>query len=285
MSSSADSTSGHQQRIDRHFDATSRYWKSLYQEDSLYGVIHQQRRALALRWLDECGLPAGSCIVDVGCGAGILALDLVRRGYAVDGLDSSQAMIEVASQTVVEAGVTDRVRLRVGDAHHLPFPDGKFDCAVSLGVLPYMHTPSLALSEMARVVKSGGYVLVNSDNLMRLNHLLDPLHTPVLAPVRRVGREVLVRAGRPPQGLPSQLLTSRSLQRLMEDAGLMVVRYQTLGFGPFSILGWQPLPDRAGLSLHRHLQRAADRGFPILRATGAQELILGRRAEMARPGT
>lgn len=282
MTPSPESASGRQQRIDRHFDARSQYWKSLYEEDSLYGAIHQQRRALAVRWLDECDLPAGSRLVDVGCGAGILELDLASHGYVVDGLDSSRAMIDLASQTVVEAGFTDRVRLQVGDAHHLPFPDGKFEGAVSLGVLPYMHTPSLALSEMARVVKPGGYVLVNSDNLLRLNHLLDPRHTPVLAPVRRVAKEVLVRAGRPLPGLPSQRLTSRSLQRLMVDAGLTVLRYQTLGFGPFSLLGWQPLPDRVGLGLHRRLQRAADRGAPILRATGAQELILARRGGTAR---
>ena len=232
----------------------------------------------ALLWLDGIGLPTGSHVADIGCGAGILTLDMAGRGHFVDGIDSSQAMIELAREVVAEAGVADRVRLHVGDAHDLPFPDGSFDCAISLGVLPYMHTPGLALSEIARVVKPGGYVVVNSDNLLRLNHLLDPLHTPVLAPLRHVAREVLIASRHPLRGLPSRRHTSRSLQRLIEDAGLRIVSYQTLGFGPFSFLGWQPLPDHVGLSLHRRLQRAADRGVPILRATGSQALVLAQRA-------
>jgi SAM-dependent methyltransferase len=202
---------------------------------------------------------------------------MAGRGHFVDGLDSSQAMIEEACEVVTQAGVAERVRLHVGDAHDLPFPDSSFDCAISLGVLPYMHAPSLALSEIARVLKPGGYVVVNSDNLLRLNHLLDPLHTPVLAPLRRVARRGLIASGHPPRGLPSRRDTSRSLQQLMEDAGLRIVSYQTLGFGPFSFLGWQPLPDRIGLRLHRRLQRAADRGVPILRATGSQALVLAQR--------
>jgi SAM-dependent methyltransferase len=284
MRSSDDLASGHQERIDKHFGAESRYWKNLYEEDSLYGVIHQQRRMRALRWLDQIALPTGSHVADIGCGAGILTLDMAGRGHFVDGLDSSQAMVEQASEAVAEAGVADRVRLHVGDAHDLPFRDGTFDCAISLGVLPYMHSPSLALSEMARVVKPGGHVVVNSDNLLRLNHLLDPLHTPVLAPLRRVARAVLVASGHPPRGLPSLRHTSRSLQRLLEDSGLRIVSYQTLGFGPFSFLGWQPLSDHVGLNLHRRLQRAADRGVPILRATGAQELVLAQRAARSRQG-
>ena len=274
---SSDRAAGHQERIDQHFSASSRYWLSLYEEDSLYGVIHQLRRMLALRWLDECGLPHGSRVVDVGCGAGVLALDMAHRGHLVDGLDSSHAMIEQAANLVTEAGVAGRVRLRVGDAHDLPFPDHSFDCAIGLGVLPYTHTPGRALSEMARVVRPAGYVIVNSDNLLRLNHLLDPLHTPLLAPARRAARAALSRVGRLPESLPSGLLSSRSLRRLLDEAGLQVVRYRTIGFGPFSFVGWQPLPDPIGQTLHRHLQRAADRGVPILRATGDQELVLATR--------
>ena len=277
MSAPQDSAFGHQQRVDAHFDAKSRYWKDVYAENSLFGVIHQQRIQLALRWLDECELPRGLRVLDVGCGAGILAVDLARRGHVVDGLDASQAMIELASQVLVDAGVADSVRVRVGDAHNLPFPTSSYDFVISLGVLPFVHTPSLALTEMARVVKPNGHVLVSSDNLLRLNHLLDPRYTPVLAPMRQVVKKVLIRLGHPPRGLPSRLFSSRSVRRLMADAGLSVMKHQTLGFGPFSLFGWRPLPDYVGLGLHRWLQRAADRGVPILRATGAQELVLTRR--------
>ncbi len=270
----------HQGRIDAHFDAKSRYWKDLYDEKTLYGVIHQQRRELALRWLDECGLPRGSRVIDVGCGAGVLAVDLAARGYLVDGIDASQAMIEVASQVVAEAGVADAVQVSLGDAHHLPFPNSRYDFVVSLGVLPFVHTPALALSEMERVVKPNGYVLLSSDNLLRLNHLLDPRYTPVFAPLRQIVKLALIRLGYR-LGLPGWRSTSRTLRRLMADAGLSVVKMQTLGFGPFSLFGWRPLPESGSIGLHERLQRLAARQVPIVQATGAQHIVLARRASTA----
>ena len=270
----------HQQRIDAHFGATSRYWKDLYDEKTLYGVIHQQRRDLALRWLDECGLRRGSRVIDVGCGAGVLAVDLAARGYLVDGIDASQAMIDVASRVVADAGVADAVHVSVGDAHHLPFPNDRYDFVVSLGVLPFVHSPALALSEMARVVKPTGYVLLSSDTLLRLNHLLDPRYTPVFAPLRRFAKQLLIRLGYRP-GLPGWRSTSRTLRRLMADAELSVVRMQTLGFGPFSLFGWQPLPERSSLGLHHRLQRLAASRVPIVGATGAQFIVLARRVSTA----
>jgi len=280
MQAQRDWAHAHQERIDAHFDAKSRYWKDLYDEKTLYGVIHQQRRELALRWLDECSLPSRSRVIDVGCGAGVLAVDLAARGNLVDGIDASQAMIELASQVVADAGVADAVQVRVGDAHHLPFPNSRYDFVISLGVLPFVHTPALALSEMERVVKPTGYVLLSSDNLLRLNHLLDPRHTPVFAPLRQIVKPALIRLGFRP-GLPGWRSTSRTLRRLMADAGLSVVKMQSLGFGPFSLFGWQPLPESTSLRLHQRLQRLAVSQVPILRATGAQHIVLARRASTA----
>jgi len=63
----------------------------------------------------------------------------------------------------------------------------------------------------------------------------------------------------------------------MSQTELSVVKYRTLGFGPFSLLGWQFIPDHAGLRLHHWLQKLADQGVPILPATGTQQLVLSRR--------
>ena len=282
MDGAPDSTSGHQQQVDAHFDAKSRYWKDLYDEDTLFGVIHQERKQLALQWLDECGLPKGSRVLDVGCGAGVMAAELARRGHVVDGIDASRAMIEQASQVLGDKGVADKVHVQVGDAHDLPFATASYDFVISLGVLPYVHTPGRALSEIARVVKPDGYVLVSSDNAFRLNHLLDPRYTPVFLPLRHAVKQVLMRMGYRPRGVPSRRLSSRDLRRLMSRAGLSVVKYQTLGFGPFSLLGRRLLPDGVGLKLHHWLQKTADRGAPILRATGTQQLVLARRLQETR---
>jgi ubiquinone/menaquinone biosynthesis C-methylase UbiE len=277
MTAPRDWTMNDRRRVDAHFDATSRYWKELYEEATLFGVIHQERRRVALEWIDELHLAVGSRLLDVGCGTGLFATDLGRRGYLVDGIDASQAMIKEADQVLSASGVADRVNLRVADAHDLPFPAGAYDVVVSLGFLPYAHSPSRALAEMARVVRPGGYVLMSSDNRLRLNHIIDPRYTPLLAPLRRTVKRVLIGLGHGPRGLPSRRFSYRALRQMLSEAGLRVIKYWTLGFGPFSLFGWQPLPDRVGIQLHHRLQRLADRGVPLLASTGTQQLLLTQR--------
>jgi SAM-dependent methyltransferase len=50
----------------------------------------------------------------------------------------------------------------VGDAHNLPFPDGKFDVIVCTEVLEHLHTPHTAVSEMNRVLKPGGKLILTT---------------------------------------------------------------------------------------------------------------------------
>src|SRR2546429_6673175 len=51
----------------------------------------------------------------------------------------------------------------------------------------------------------------------------------------------------------------------------------TVGFGPFSFLGWKFLSDSSGVRVHRRLQQLADRGVPILRSMGTQYIVLARK--------
>lgn len=55
--------------------------------------------------VEELALPAGSCIVDIGCGAGRHSVELARRGFAVTGVDISRGMLDEAEQLAREAGV------------------------------------------------------------------------------------------------------------------------------------------------------------------------------------
>jgi ubiquinone/menaquinone biosynthesis C-methylase UbiE len=50
----------------------------------------------------------------------------------------------------------------VGDAHNLPFEDSKFDIVLCTEVLEHLHTPQLAISEMKRVLKSGGKLILTT---------------------------------------------------------------------------------------------------------------------------
>src|SRR5919198_3822891 len=118
-SARSESVTEHQRLIDAHFNAQPHFWKDLYEEYSLYGTIHRERRAIALRWVTDLALPPATRILEVGCGAGLLAVDLARRGYVVEAIDTSPAMVDLARGHAAAAGGDDKLTVRIGDAHAL----------------------------------------------------------------------------------------------------------------------------------------------------------------------
>ena len=106
------------------------------------------------------GRPAGR-VLDVGTGAGLLAIEAVRRwpGVKVTGLDGSAEMLAVAKATAGESLGKDaraRVSWTRGHAERLPFDDGSFDLVVSSFAYQLVPRLSAALAEAFRVLRPGG---------------------------------------------------------------------------------------------------------------------------------
>lgn len=264
-----------QERVVEYFHDQSAFWDELYARGTVYAQIHQRRLRAVLGWIDGLELPVGNA-ADVGCGAGYLALALAGRGWQVTALDAVEAMVVQARQHVAEAGVSERVSVALGDATKLEAPAESFDLVVALGVLPWLDRPREALCEMARVVRPGGYVIVTADNRARLNAWLDPWLNPLLLPVKQQVKQWLGRRGRVRE-IGSHWQWRREVDADVARAGLMLVRRQTLGFGPFTLLRRELLPVRWGLAANERLQALADRRAPILRGTGAQYLVLAQK--------
>ena len=103
-------------------------------------------------------LNSGDHIVDVGSGAGIdslIAGKMVGPEGRVVGVDMTPAMLNKARQAGQEAGL-DQVEFRQGFAESLPVLDEWADVVISNGVLNLMPDKSVALAEMARVLRPGG---------------------------------------------------------------------------------------------------------------------------------
>ena len=269
-------SSSHQQRIDKHFDTRAQHWRDLYEARTLEGVIHQRRRSLALEWILGLELAHGARVLEVGCGAGLLAIDVAARGYDVDCIDTSTAMVAVAAAEARATDVAGRLTVDTGDVHVLSFGSDAFDLVVALGVIPFLHSPQTALAEMARVARPGGRILFSSDNKYRLNRVLDPRYLPF--PKREALKQRLTGVGaKASSQLPTKLFSHREMQRMVDAAGLSVERFVTIGFGPFTLLGRHMLAERSAISLHNWLQDRADRGTLGLQHVATQHLIVAQK--------
>lgn len=264
--------------VDAHFEETSSYWESVYEHPSLVGNVYRNRRTVTLAWIDSLGLLAGARILDVGCGRGLLSTMLASRGFAVTAVDHVTDMLDATRRHATEAGVSDRVSTARADVHSLEFADGSFDVVIALGVLPWLHSPLGAMEEMVRVLQPGGYLLASADNRAALTGFVEPVENPVLHPAREMLKKVLEEHGRRQRAAKrNRPVSRRELDRLISSLGLERVRWQTLGFGPFTVFRRRLLPDSVGAPLYDRLQAAADRGATAYKSTGAQHLFLARK--------
>ena len=260
-----------------HFTAEARYWEAVYQgRPGPAALIYRERQAIALNWLDQLQLPAGTPVLEIGCGAGLTSVALAQRGLCVTAVDVSPAMVELTRRRAAEAGLTGSVTAELGDAHALAFDADAFPLVLAVGVLSWLPDMTRALQELARVLQPRGHLIATAENRQRLDYLLDPRLNPALRPIRRRIRAALGRLGRR-AGIDQRLLTKRELLALTDAAGFDVVEIVPVGFGPFTFLGMRVVPRGVGVRLHRVLQRLAERSTPGFRSTAAQYVALLRK--------
>lgn len=169
-------------------------------------------------------LPEGSRGLDVGCGVGLFALWLAEaigpRGRVV-GIEPSAERVEAARAMVGHGPLADRLEFRVGDATKLDVPDATFDWVWCGDVLHHVQETARALSELARVVRPGGRIIVKESQL--LHGVFLPGH-PVLE--RRL-RQAEMEWSRHEGGEHSFEERRQRTPAAVRAAGLSVERFRT----------------------------------------------------------
>jgi SAM-dependent methyltransferase len=192
-------------RVDEHFAALadSGTWGRLYEGPET--AANTSFRARLTRTL-ELLPPEAVGVLDIGCGPAPLAPALLGRGAAYVGLDLVSGMLR-------EARVRHpRARLARGD-ERLPFQDTAFDAVVALGFVEYLSDVKLALTEMRRVVRPGGTVVVSVPKSIHIDIVMWTL----TAPIRQVAAR---RWGRRSDRVHRRRFSRRELDRLAREVGL-----------------------------------------------------------------
>lgn len=115
---------------------------------------HLMTAGLDRRWRKSAVQGLHGKVLDVACGTGDMAVELLRQGCSVTGVDLSKEMMAIAKRKAPQA------EYRLADAERLPFGDASFDAVTcAFGVRNFVHLEQ-GLHEMLRVLKPGGRMVI-----------------------------------------------------------------------------------------------------------------------------
>jgi 2-polyprenyl-6-hydroxyphenyl methylase/3-demethylubiquinone-9 3-methyltransferase len=141
------------------FEALASRW---WDPNSEFKPLHDIN-PLRLNWIDgKTGL-AGKRIIDIGCGGGILAESMARRGAQVTGIDMGEAPLAVAKLHGLETGVS--VEYLQSTAEEMAAKRaGMYDAVTCMEMLEHVPDPGSVIAACAQLVKPGGNVFFSTIN-------------------------------------------------------------------------------------------------------------------------
>ena len=136
------------------FSALASKW---WDPNSEFRPLHEIN-PLRLNWIDERVGLKGKRVLDVGCGGGILAESMARRGADVLGIDLADKSLKVAELHKLETGVNN-VNYRFVSAEQLATEEQEtFDVVTCLEMLEHVPDPAQTIQACANLCKPGGWL-------------------------------------------------------------------------------------------------------------------------------
>ncbi|WP_020558843.1 bifunctional 2-polyprenyl-6-hydroxyphenol methylase/3-demethylubiquinol 3-O-methyltransferase UbiG [Thiofilum flexile] len=139
-------------------DIAHRWWD----QESEFKPLHAIN-PLRLNYIDERVRLTGKKVVDVGCGGGILAESMARRGAIVTGIDLGETPLSVARLHALESGITVDYRKVSAETLAEEMPQ-TFDVVTCMEMLEHVPDPSSVIKACATLVKPGGQVFFSTIN-------------------------------------------------------------------------------------------------------------------------
>ena len=201
------------------FSALAHRWWDL---DGEFAPLHQIN-PLRLDWIDRMHPLSGARVVDVGCGGGILADAMARRGADVLGIDLAEKSLKVAELHALEAQ-TACVAYRAVSAEDLAAQQPEaFDAVTCMEMLEHVPDPASVVQACAALVKPGGSVFFSTIT-----------RNPRSFALAIVGAEYVL--GLVPRGTHeyARFIRPSELARFCRDAGLELQRSSGLSYNPLS---------------------------------------------------
>lgn len=206
--------------------------------------IYTYNRVADLKRLDfirknlKSSLPPNGSVLDVGCGNGIISLQLGKDGFNIKGIDVSEKAIEKAKATNPFPNVT----FEVADADKLKAGGEKFDAIICSEVLEHLNQPGRLLKELVPILKDTGILLVTVPNgmgprevlvtkpILRLRKKNNWLWRSILKVKSSLGYSGTTIQSEADNLDHIQFFTYRDLQRLSSETGFRIERISSSNF-------------------------------------------------------
>lgn len=198
---------------DPHKERSKSYFDKLAERyDLSYAGRHSAHLVeVVLTWLSQESFDS---LLDVGCGTGNLlaAISETDETVRLSGIDISLGMVSTAKRRL--DGMAD---LRVGDSEKLPWAEGAFDVVVTTDSFHHYPRPARVLSEIKRVLKSKGLLII-----------ADPWWP---TPIRQLVNLSLpfVRRG------DVRVYSEKAIQKMLAQSGFSVIRWERVGYSGYIV--------------------------------------------------
>lgn len=206
------------QELAKFGDLAHRWWDP----ESEFKPLHQIN-PLRLAWLEGFCALAGRRVLDVGCGGGILADSMARKGAQVLGIDLASKALRVAQLHALEAG-TDNIDYRevAVEALAAECPAG-YDVVTCMEMLEHVPDPVSVVRACAQLVAPGGWVFMSTLNRNLKAFLLAIVGAEYLLKMLPAGTHEYARFIRPAE-----------LAQMARDAGLELQASCGLHYNPLT---------------------------------------------------
>ena len=141
------------------FEALAARW---WDPQSEFKPLHEIN-PLRLNYIDQRAHITGKAVLDVGCGGGILAESMARRGAIVTGIDAGQAPLTVAKLHALESGIQVQYRNITAEEIAAESP-ASYDVVTCMEMLEHVPDPASIIAACAQLVKPGGHLFFSTIN-------------------------------------------------------------------------------------------------------------------------
>jgi 2-polyprenyl-6-hydroxyphenyl methylase / 3-demethylubiquinone-9 3-methyltransferase len=211
-------TNADPQELAKFSDLAHKWWDP----ESEFRPLHEIN-PLRLDWIDRLAAIKDKTVVDVGCGGGILAEAMARRGANVLGVDLADKPLKVAQLHAMEAGLPNiDYRSIAAEALAAERP-AHFDVVTCMEMLEHVPDPSSVVKACADMAKPGGWVFFSTLN-----------RNPKAFLMAIVGAEYVLNLL--PRGTHefAKFIQPAELARWARLAGLNHVEYKGMGYNPLT---------------------------------------------------